>query len=256
MNLLQLELRKLLPYKAFWVILALYTALLLIIFGSGRNITINGSTMGAQLYNLPAVWQNVTYLASYFNLLLGILIIVLVTDEYSFRTIRQQVIDGLSRMQLVLAKAHVILMLAVICTLLVGATGLFFGMSLGEKTTGSTLDKTSYLAGYFVQAVAYMSLALLVAILVKRSGIAIIAFLLYGNVVEPLIRSRVSDNIDKFFPMKSLSALTPMPGGEFLSQATGISNETLSIETALVLGIFYAVLFLGLSYLALKLRDL
>ena len=80
--------------------------------------------------------------------------------------------------------------------------------------------------------------------------------LLYGNVVEPLIRSRIDDNLDKYMPMKAFSALTPLPNREMLEQATGIGNEILGFELALAIGFAYAVLFCVLGYLVLKTRDL
>src|SRR6476620_12364350 len=97
LTLFRTELRKILPYRTVWVILGIFVGLLFLIIRSGSSITINGQMAGTSLYKFPDLWQKLTYIASYFNLLLGILVIILITDEYSFRTLRQQIIDGYFR---------------------------------------------------------------------------------------------------------------------------------------------------------------
>src|SRR5690606_20750922 len=47
-------------------------------------------------YEFPDIWKFTTYASSYFNVLMGVLIVIVVTNEYNFRTFRQNVIDGLS----------------------------------------------------------------------------------------------------------------------------------------------------------------
>ena len=84
MNLLRIEFRKILPYRTVWVILAIYVVLMVLVLNASSSITINNRQLGADVFQLPDVWQRLTYLASFFNLLLGILVIVLVSDEYSF----------------------------------------------------------------------------------------------------------------------------------------------------------------------------
>src|SRR5688500_2377894 len=97
LSLLRIELRKILPYRTIWVILGIFILLLFLIVKGSSTIEINGQKAGTSLYNFPDIWMKLTYIASYFNLLLGILVIILITDEYSFRTLRQQVIDGYFR---------------------------------------------------------------------------------------------------------------------------------------------------------------
>ncbi|HEY4652281.1 MAG TPA: ABC transporter permease, partial [Pontibacter sp.] len=81
MNLLRTELRKILPYRTFWIILAVYALLMLLILYTSSSVQINGKALGNETYQFPALWMRLTYVAHFFNLLLGILVIVLVTDE-------------------------------------------------------------------------------------------------------------------------------------------------------------------------------
>lgn len=256
MNLLRIELHKILPYRTVWFILAIYAALMLLILYSSSHVTINGQEMGSDMYKLPGFWQTLTYTASFFNLLFGILIIVLVTDEYTFRTFRQQVIDGLSRADLVLAKFYVILGLGTFSTIFLLILGLYFGLLYtSNPTTAAVFGKMDALPYYFVQAVGYMALALLFAILIRKSGLTIIAFIAYTHIIEPLIHLRLPDATDKFMPVKAFKSLTPMPGQNLLDQIT-TPTEMLSLPNAAILSVGYIGVFLLLSYAILKVRDL
>ncbi|WP_242920643.1 ABC transporter permease [Pontibacter liquoris] len=256
MNLLRIEFQKIFPYRTAWVILAIYAVLLVLVMYAMSNITINGSALGSDVYQFPAIWQRLAYVASYFNLLLGILIIVLVTDEYSYRTFRQQVIDGMSRAELVVAKFYVILAVSMAATLFLFLMGLYFGMVYStDKSVAAIFGQVDSLSYYFVQAVGYMTLALLSAFLIKRSGLAIIAFIAYAQIVEPILNFQLSDSMDKFMPMKVWKSLTPMPGQELMDQLT-TPTELLLPQWAVLPAIGYIDLFLFLAYYTLKLRDL
>lgn len=256
MKLLRIELHKLLPYRTVWFILAIFAALMLLILYASSNVTINGQELGNNMYKLPGFWQTLTYTASFFHLLFGILVIVLVTDEFQFRTFRQQVIDGLSRMELVLAKFYVILGFATFGTLYIVLLGLYFGLLYSPNPSlsdvFSQLDAVAY---YFVQAVAYMALAMLFAVAIRKSGLAIIAFVAYAQVVEPLVHFRLADSIDKYMPVKAIKSLTPMPGQNVLDQLT-TPTELLAQPHAALLAIVYTLLLLLASYALLNLRDL
>lgn len=255
-SLLTTELRKLLPYRTFWIILLLYGVLLVLFLYSSSALRINGQQLGTDFYRFPGIWMRLTYIASYFNLLLGILMITLITDEYAFRTFRQQVIDGLFRSDLVAAKFLVVAFIALVCTVFVGLTGLGFGMSYTPAVTPAlAFSNAMHLVYYLVQGLGYMSLAVLVAFLIKKNGLAILLFLLYTVVVEPLIHWRVEDALDQYFPMKVFSSLTPTPGQEVLDSLTGPTLE-LSPQQAVLPALGYIAGFYLLSLLLLKARDL
>ncbi|WP_187262932.1 ABC transporter permease subunit [Pontibacter beigongshangensis] len=256
MNLLRLELYKILPYRTFWVILGIFMLLVFLIFYSVHDITINNTQLGAANYQFPDIWLKLTYISSFFNTLLGILVIVLVSDEYTFRTFRQQIMDGLSRVELVLAKFYVTLGLAAVCTLFLLLIGLFFGLRHSTDTSaGAIMQHLDALFYYFLQAVGFMSLAMLFGFVIKKSGLAIIAFISYVLVLEPIIRSQIPDHIDKFFPTKVLSSLTPLPVQQLLDQATS-PTELLTPAWATLPALGYIGLFLLVSYLLLRFRDL
>ena len=255
-SLLQTELRKLLPYRTFWTILLLYSLFLLLFTYASSNITINGQQSGSQIYQFPGIWMKLSYVAGYFNLLLGILLLILITDEYSFRTFRQHVIDGYFRSDLVAGKFLVVVMVGIFATVVLALISLGFGITYTQNFTTSTLFRGSmHLVYYLVQAIGYMSIAVFFGFLIRKNGLAIIAFLGYTKVVEPLIHWQLDDEVDKYFPMKVLSSLTPMPGQEVLDSLTG-PTIVLNPAQAILPALLYIGLFYGLTILVLKLRDI
>jgi ABC-2 type transport system permease protein len=256
MNLLRTEFRKILPYRTFWVILAIYVLLLLLILYVSRNVSISGQSLGNSLYEFPGLWGRFTYIAYFFNLLLGILVIVLVTDEYSFRTIRQQVIDGRSRAEVVLAKFYVVLGLAVFSTIFLLVLGLFFGLLFSSsKSISAILGQIDHLSYFFVQSVGYMALAMFFAFLIRKSGLAIIAFLAWSKIVEPILHLQLDDSIDRFMPMKVFGSLTPTPGQEIIDQLTS-PTMALTPAWALLPALAYIALLLLGSILLVRYKDL
>lgn len=162
LRLLRIELIKALNFKALWYLFLIYiTALGIILFGveafindiigeGGRNLPISLPKMS--LYAFPLVWHNLTYLAGFFKVFPAIIIIILVTNEYSYKTIRQQVITGLSRNEIFLAKLSLILITSFLMAILVGIFGLILGIRNTETLElGVILDKSEFLLAYMFE---------------------------------------------------------------------------------------------------------
>lgn len=256
MNLIRTELRKILQYPTFWVIMATYVILQVLLIYFSSNFMVSGQSLGKSLYDFPNLWMRFSYIAYFFNLLLGILVIVLITDEYSFRTLRQQVMDGRSRTEAVLAKFYVTLGLAATGTVFLLVMGLLFGLMYSKDTSiGAIFGKIDYLSYFFIQAVGYMCLAMFFAFLVRKSGLAIIAFLAWSKIVEPIIHYQIDDRIDRFMPMKVFGSLTPTPGQEIIDGLTS-PMMVLSPGWAILPALLYIALLVLASILLVRFRDL
>src|SRR5580704_16682073 len=110
-KLISIELKKVLPYPTFWIILGVYMTLVFFVFFAIHNIQLKGPLSFFSLksyYTFPVLWQTLTWVASWFTLLLGMCVIILITNEFTFRTVRQNVIDGLSKMDFLVGKLIVI----------------------------------------------------------------------------------------------------------------------------------------------------
>jgi ABC-type transport system involved in multi-copper enzyme maturation permease subunit len=55
-------------------------------------------------FTFPEAWHSIAYLSSAFVMVPAILIVMLINNEYTYKTNRQNIIDGLNRKDFILAK--------------------------------------------------------------------------------------------------------------------------------------------------------
>jgi len=271
-NILKLEFIKTIGYSAFRTIIILHFILflLVVIIGSQIDFNIQGIRVD-KLFAFPNVWSTFSWVASWFNLLLGIVVIMLVGNEYQFRTYRKQIIDGVSRNQLLNAKISVIAVLSVYAVLLVFISGLAIGIIFSDQIAISSIFENFHLILIlFVQSFAYMMLGMLFALILKNNALSIITFILFFFPAEPILRAFFPSSIDRFFPIKIISNLTPMP--DFIGITTGdliqingsspasmynmpFVQESLSIGMATIVCLVYIGIFYSASRLIIDRRN-
>ena len=170
---------------AFWVSALAFLGILSIVM-------LERQTEDAGPAGFPEIWSGligeIGPLAPFFA---AILVILLVTSEFSFRTARQNVIDGLSKnawfggkLLLVpaVSAAFIALMLAV------GAIGATFGDVDGALVRGVDL---AVLGGYASGVVMLVSAAFMCGMLVRGSGSAMAVFFFYITLLENIIHLAV-----------------------------------------------------------------
>ena len=265
-RLLKIDYKKIRGNKVFWILIGLY-ALLIILFFFGIQGALDDLAEeankkspiplpGLSAYSLPDVWHNLTYVAGYFKIFLGVVIIILITNEYSYKTIRQNVITGLSRWDFLSSKFLTIGAISIAATLLVFIIGVILGlMHTDDVTVAKLFSKTEFLLAYFLEIYAFLILAFFVGMLVKRSGFAIGLLLLYYYIVEPVGRYYLNDDIGAYFPKKAIGSLIDIPNTSIMRLFGVEFQDYISIWDALVV-FGYVVLFGFLSYWILKKRDL
>lgn len=263
MNLLKVEWRKLLPYRAFWLALSAYGLLMPALFISLHNFQFklgnNGTELSISFYNFPDVWHNVAYISSWFNILLYFFVILLVGNEYQYKTFRQNIIDGMSRSQALFSKILLMFLFALGSTLLVSALGFLCGYYLGDvEAYPVSFDKVSYMGLYFLQVLGYMSLAFFITHALRKQGMSIVAFLLYAFVAEPVLQYKVFKDwiplpqVADHLPIQALGKLIPNP----LPAYFGIGETAAYNSEAVVTTLVYIAVFLTLSYGMVRSRDL
>ncbi|MBC7476234.1 MAG: ABC transporter permease [Candidatus Sericytochromatia bacterium] len=256
-KLLKIEFNKVKSYKAFWICIILYSVLLPLLFTSVRSIDLKSDlreTALSMVYNFPNLWHNITYFAGWFNILLYLIMILLITNEFIFKTARQNVIDGLSKAQFVFSKLLLGVVLSLFTTLLVTVVGLISGYSFSEiaPTSQMIMEKSSFVLAYFVQTVGYMTFAIFIAFLFKRQGFSIIFFLIYSLAVENIVSLKLPELVGRYLPLTSFSGLIKSP---FSKLITGVSQEAPELKF-FIASIIYIFVFSGLSYLVLKNNDI
>ena len=271
-NIIKIEFIKTWGYPGFRTILILHAILFLLVVTVGAHIQL--SIQGLRIDKLvafPHVWATFAWIGSWFNLLLGITSIILIGNEHQFRTFRKQIIDGLSRNQILHAKMIVIAALALYALLLVLVTGLVFGLIYSNDITLSSIfEKTPYVLVLFVQSFAYMMLGMLFALIFRSNALSIVTFILFFFPIEPILRVFFPSSIDQFFPIKIISNLTPMP--DFIGITTsdliqingsspanmqnlGMMSDSLPVGITTLVCIVYIAIFYAISNQIIKHRN-
>lgn len=268
-KLFNIEYIKLLSLGAFKAIIIIHFALYILVLSLSTqiNIQIPGIDF-TKIYSFPHIWNLSTWLASWFNILLTLLMIIFIGNEFSQKTFRQAVIDGLKRKELIYGKSIIIIILSLYTLVLVFLSTLVMGFITTDNISFNDIfSKSYYILIYFVQAIGYLTIGMFFVILFKNIGLSILFFILYFFPIEPIIRMILPDSISMFLPIKILSNLTPAPGFEslqddkFFNQSLngipvqGFTEQSYNWEK-LIIAILYIALFWYISLLIIKKRDL
>ena len=220
------------------------------------------------IFNFPIIWHITTFFASYFKLFFAIVVVSMIGNEYSNKTIKQNLIDGLSKKEFILSKFYTIVFFSLLATILIAAGSFFIGLYYSSYTEMSIIFReTEFLLAYFVKLVGFFSLCLFFGMLVKRSAFALaFIFILYilewiiFSIVLKVASSEMAWNVKNFLPLESMYNLIEQP---FQRVIMTKYPEKIDIaydyavhwyEIAIVLG--WTAVFVYLSYVLLKKRDL
>ncbi|WP_107037363.1 ABC transporter permease [Brumimicrobium mesophilum] len=210
----------------------------------------------------PDVWAVATYSASYFNIMMGILAVIVITNEYTYKTFRQHVIDGLSIKKAIIGKFLVLLSFSLIITAYTFLTGLLFGL-VGTTNGASFYSGIDSIGLYFLQTMCYFSFAFLIAVLVKKTAVSITIFIL-SFLAETIIGISVTlggfQTFYAYMPLNSFSKLTPFPILKEMIKAgqerNGHPPVILDTPINIAICLAYMLLFFMITYFTLKRRDL
>ncbi len=276
-RLLAIELQKIWKNKASRILTLSYFILLTFIaliasvkFDLGV-LKIHLADMG--IFNFPFIWHFNTYIASILKFFLAIVIVSMMANEYSYGTLKQNLIDGLSKKEFIQSKFLTVVLFAFASTIFVLVMTLILGFSFSSYTElGIVFSDLEYLLAYFVKLVGFFSFCLFLGILVKRSAFAL-GFLLVWNVLEGIANgilsfkifpnSTISGYITQFFPLESMSNLIVEPFSRLdfvktIGTQIGVQNtKDYSVHWyGILIVLAWTLIFMLLSYNLLKKRDL
>ena len=105
---LGIEWLKLRSYRAFWVLLILFLGLLFLTnYAASHGFfikTTHNFSIFTKSYSFPNVWDNIGFWVRTLGGLFPVLVIISTTNEFQYRTHRQNIIDGWSRAEFFHAK--------------------------------------------------------------------------------------------------------------------------------------------------------
>jgi len=225
------------------------------------------------IFNFPYIWHFNTYIAAWLKFFLAIVIVSMMANEYSYGTLKQNLIDGLSKKEFILSKFLMIIVFAFCSTVFVFIMSLVLGYSYSDSTEFSVVfTDLNYLLAFFVKLTGFFSFCLFLGILVKRSAFAI-GFLLVWYIAENIIQGFLNFRlfqegntaaiIGQFLPLESISNLIIEPFSRLsvvknIETQIGVENiKDYSVHyLPLLIVSTWTIIFLLASHKLFKNRDL
>ncbi|MDB4031710.1 ABC transporter permease [Flavobacteriaceae bacterium] len=224
------------------------------------------------IFNFPYIWHFNTFVAALLKIFLAIIIVSMMSNEYTYKTIKQNLIDGLSKKEFIASKFLTVVLFSIVSTVFVAVISIILGSIYSDYTEwGIVFTDLRFLVAYFIKLVGFFSFCLFIGILVKRSAFAL-GFLILWQMFEGFARGMIrwklfdgetTDAIMGFFPLNAMFNVLKEPFSR-LSAVQSVANQigeeiALDYGTSLLdMGIVLAwtAIFIWGSYRILKKRDL
>ncbi|MGB2226018.1 MAG: ABC transporter permease [Polaribacter sp.] len=228
------------------------------------------------IFNFPYIWHFNTYMAAILKFFLLLVIVSMMSNEYSYKTLKQNLIDGLSKKEFILSKFYTVVAFAAISTLFVFVVSLVLGLMYSDyNEIAIILSDLEYLLAFFIKLVGFFSFGLFLGIVVKRSAFAVGAMLVWligesmfkGYLFYALRNaentSEQVNTIMQFLPLEAMANLIKEPFSR-LGAVKSIANQVgetftknYSVELLNILIVSaWTFAFIYLSLALLKKRDL
>ena len=230
----------------------------------------------AGIFNFPYIWHFNTFIAAILKFFLLLVIVSMMSNEYSYKTLKQNLIDGLSKKEFILSKFYTVIAFALISTLFVFVVSLILGLVYSDFDEFSIIvSDLDYLLAFFVKLVGFFSFGLFLGILVKRSAFAVGAMFVW-LIIESMFKvylywqfqsaENTGEKVDalmQFLPLEAMSNLIKEPFsrlGAVRSAANTMGEmftKSYDVEVINVLIVSaWTFIFIYLSYKLLLKRDL
>jgi len=274
-------------FKVFTLLFLILMPILIIVLPSYFKDGLFGLGMEDSYPFMPrtasSTWYYTTYIASWFSFyLLSFIIIFHITSEYAAKTVRQNIIDGYSKLDYLKSKIGMVVFMATAATIYVFIIGLIAALyfkgnqpdpstqmpdlasmmtgTLSNNSTeldfGGMFDGILFVLGFYIQILAYFIVAVLISMLVRKGALAVLLFFgvfFINMILTAVISTQGGEDLIEYLPFNSFSGLLPNFEMEFLLFGLG-EMETLSLTNAL-LSIGYIVIFIFLTKVIFYKRD-
>lgn len=216
-------------------------------------------------FEFPSVWDYMGYVGSWMVCsFLGFVVIYMYTSEVGNRTLRQGIINGMTRKEFYTGKLISIFALTIFATILYALTAVIMGLLHTEGVDMELImDNNNAIIRFFFMSLGYLAFAFFVAILVRTSGLAIFLYFVYSMILDTVFKYiygyLVGHESMNYFPVNMIEDNFPFP---LLTQGEKMINNQMDIEllnspdAALIGTIIYTLIFLGSSYYLFIKRDI
>ncbi|MFN5374723.1 MAG: ABC transporter permease [Chitinophagaceae bacterium] len=274
-NIIRTEWLKLKNYLAFWLLL-LATAIsypginAIVYFGydeSTKPKNQSGQLLKMLLgnpFHFPEVYHTTAYLSSFFTFIPAIVVIMLITNEYQFKTHRQNIIDGWQKQTFIWGKFISVLLISILVSLFffAVATGIGF-IATPDTSAVSLFTKGKYIGLFFLQIFTQLSFAFLLGLLVRKAFIAYGLFIFYGMIVENIAGAffkiktqKFGFDYGQFLPLEISDRLIPIPAFIGRLNEADYKVALAAVDKHIIYSLVFLLLTWILSFYIFKKRDL
>ncbi len=265
--LIKLEWLKLKTYNPFLILMGMYIVLLPLFMSVGLSIKLPPQLGNAQtFYMFPTVWQSLAYVGNWLcYFIMGFISVLTVTNEFSNRTLRQNIISGISRLDFYLSKVYFLFLVALGATIYYIIVALLYGLCYTETIYMSKImENIDMVPRYMLMIITFMSFGFMLGILFRKTGIALFLYFAYIMFIERIIRFVVVGKLlglkqlIVYGPMNAANDLTPFPIPKMVTTITESADIKLFLSPtqAELTALISTILFLYGAYYLLKTRDL
>ena len=220
------------------------------------------------IFNFPIVWHITTYFSALFKFFFAIVVVSMIGNEYSNKTLKQNLIDGLSKREFILSKFYTIVFFSIISTVIIFILALVLGLVYSSYNEISiVVREIEFLPAYFLKLLGFFSFCLFLGVLAKRSAFAL-AFLFVDFILEWIVfglivwksNIEMATKIQNFFPLTAMSNLIKQPFQRVAMSKFPEKNDlsydyAVHFDSALIV-ILWTIIFILSAYYLIKKRDL
>ena len=220
------------------------------------------------IFNFPLIWEYQAYAGSWLAFLfLGFLGTYLITSEIQFKTMRQNIISGMTRNDFFFGKILFALLITLIATLVFFISTVVIGIYNQEDfKLAAVFEGQHYVVlRFMLLTFAYIVFGMMTGFLIRRAGLAIFSYFSYVIFIEPLLRFwlhvkffGMSEAI-KYYPMNGIEDLAPLPFYKYVENFKPIKDLPdilLSYREATIISLISVTVFILVSYFFFTKRDL
>lgn len=260
-KLLSIEWQKMNALTSFKMLIGAYflglVGIYLLIGTLMANIPREVEMVLGDVYDFPQAWYNINFLAYWLSFFPAIFMIILVTMEFQHGTLRQNVMDGMSRGQFMAGKilSGLMISLAAMVVMMIAAVlgSLFFAQGLD---TEEFVSKMPFLVQSGVQVFTLLMLGMAYGMLFKKQGLSILLFLLtlfpFELIVRGLFNQMGLDSITGYFPFVANFKLLAYNLGDLIE---GNFNSPIEWKN-IGINLLWCAVIIGFSMMQMKKRDL
>ena len=221
----------------------------------------------ADFFTFPNNWEWMAYAGNWLVFFfLGFIMMNMVTSEVGFKTMRQNIITGMTRNDYFKSKLFAALALGIGATLYYVICTLTIGFFHNEPFSfANAFDEPMWIVRFFLMCMGYLSFALMIGFVIRRSGVAIFTYTCYILFIELMLKWMVHARIFKdsstinYWPMNAVEDLTPLPTWKKMENIPVKDIDfafLLTPNQAMVASSIYILLFIGLAYWHFVKKDI